>query len=150
MTRDGTLWLDHPSVGGPSPKIRVEMKPESPMFHYRHSLWMNGGEGWPWVGASAVEGLRELTLNDLKPGDYMVRLHFAETDGARPGIRRQNIFLQGKKVLGEFDILVEAKRPLTGIVIQIKDVKIDGSLTLKLEKLVGETLISGIELIRTP
>jgi outer membrane protein assembly factor BamB len=149
-TRDGTLWLDYPSVGGPSPKIRVETSPANPTFHYRHSLWTKSGAGWPWVGASAVEGLRELTLRDLKPGSYTVRLHFAETEGTLPGARRQNIYFQGKKVLNDLDILTEAKRPLTGIVRQFDGVKIEGSLTLKLDAPAGETLISGIELIRNP
>lgn len=149
-TRDGTLWLDYPSVGGPSPKIRVETSSANPTFHYRHSLWMNGGEGWPWVGASAVEGLRELTLRDLKPGSYTIRLHFAEREGSLPGARRQSIFLQGQKVLIDFDILTVAKQPLTGVVREIEGVRIEGSLTLKLEAAAGATLISGIELIRNP
>jgi malectin (di-glucose binding ER protein) len=147
-TRDGTLWLDYPSVGGPSPKIRVETIPEKPAFHYRHSLWMKGGEGWPWVGASAVEGLRELKLRDLKPGSYTVLLHFAETEGELPGARRQNIYLQGKVVLQDFDILEHSKQPLIGIVRRIDGVKIDGSLALKLDASAGKTLISGIELHR--
>ena len=35
---------------------------------------MKEGEGWPWVAASSVEGLKMLTLQDMKPGKYTVQL----------------------------------------------------------------------------
>jgi outer membrane protein assembly factor BamB len=149
-TRDGTLWLDYPSVGGPSPRIRVETSPANPTFHYRHSLWMNEGESWPWIGASAVEGLRELKLHDLKPGRYAVRLHFAETGSAKVGERRQSVWLQGKPVLRNLDILTTTKRPMTGMVHEVETDVIDGTLKLTLEATTGRSLISGIELIRNP
>jgi outer membrane protein assembly factor BamB len=147
-TRDGTLWLDYPSVGGPSPKITVVTKPKQPTFHYRHSNWMKAGAGWPWVAASTVEGLQELTLHDLKPGRYTVRLHFAEIANINPGDRVQTIRLQGRVILNRFDILAEAKHTMTGIVRQIENIMIDGTLTMTLEASVGQSLISGIEVIR--
>lgn len=147
-TRDGTLWLDYPSVGGPSPKIRVETIPENPTFHYRHSNWMKGGTGWPWVAASSVEGLKILILQDLKPGKYTVRLYFAETSELRPGDRLQNIFLNGEMVLNDFDILADAKQPMTGIVRQVDGVMIDDTFTMRLQSTIGKSLISGLELIR--
>ena len=149
-TRDGTLWLDYPSVGGPSPKITVVTNPKSPTFHYRHSVWMQRGAGWPWVAASAVEGLRELTLRDLKPGRYIVRLHFAEAADINSGDRVQTISIQGRPMLRDFDILAEAKHAMTGIVRQANDIMIDGTLTMTLRATAGQTLISGIEIIRVP
>lgn len=148
-TRDGTLWLDHPSVGGPSPKIRIEMVPENPTFHYRHSHWIKGGTVWPWVAASSVEGLNELKLQDLKPGIYTVRLYFAESNPIRPGDRIQNVFVNGQLVLSDFDILAEAKQPMSGIVRQIDGVMIDETFAMRLQSVVGQSLISGFELIRT-
>jgi hypothetical protein len=147
-TRDGTLWLDYPSVGGPSPKIRIKTKPKQPSFHYRHSNWMKAGPEWPWVAASAVEGLQELTLHDLKPGRYTVRLHFAEIANIKSGDRVQTIRLQGRAVLNRFDILAEARHSMTGIVRQSENIMIDGTLTLTLEASAGQSLISGIEIIR--
>ena len=41
MTRAGTLWLDYPSVGGPSPVIDVAETPASVKYRYRHSMWMS-------------------------------------------------------------------------------------------------------------
>ncbi|MBI5822117.1 MAG: PQQ-binding-like beta-propeller repeat protein [Verrucomicrobia bacterium] len=62
MTRDGTLWLDWPSVGGPSPDVRVQVTPADAQPFYRHALWMKGGEGWPWVFASGIQGVRSVRI----------------------------------------------------------------------------------------
>lgn len=151
-TRDGTLWLDYPSVGGPSPQIRIETKPANPHFHYRHSNWIRGGDAWPWTVASAVEGLEELTLHDLKPGRYVVRLHFAEFVEKPKRDRLQTIALQGKPVLTDFSIRTAAQGSMIGVVREISDVVVDGTLklTLRASNPGQQTLISGLEIIRRP
>lgn len=149
-TRDGTLWLDYPSIGGPSPQIKVVTKPANPTFHYRHSNWIKGGEAWPWVTASAVEGLTELTLHDLKPGNYTVKLYFAELDGVAPDARIQTINVQDKAVLTDFDILAKSQETMTGTVEEIQKVVVDNALMINLQA-TGQskkTLISGVEVIR--
>ena len=65
MTRDGTLWLDWPSVGGPSPDVRVQVAPADAQPFYRHALWMKGGEGWPWVFASGIKGVRSVRIETM-------------------------------------------------------------------------------------
>ena len=65
VTRDGTLWLDVPSVGGPSPEVPIQIVPEKPRWYYRHSTSIAGGEGWPWVLASGVEGLQSLRIEPI-------------------------------------------------------------------------------------
>jgi len=147
-TRDGTLWLDYPSVGGPSPQIQVVTKPANPTFHYRHSNWIKGGDSWPWVAASAVEGLEQLTLHDLKPGRYTVRLHFAELEDVETGGRVQDISLQGNAALTDFDVRSTARATMTGIVEESDDVIVDGTLTINFQSTRGKSLISGIEIIR--
>lgn len=62
MTREGTLWLDWPSVGGPSPDVKVEISPQTAEFFYRHAAWMKPGQGWPWVAASGVKGMRSIAI----------------------------------------------------------------------------------------
>lgn len=148
MTRDGTLWLDYPSKGGPSPKIRVETEPADPQYDYHHSLWMHAGEGWPWVAASTVSGLKSFTLHDVKPGRYKVRLYFAETQQTKPTERVQTIAINGKTLLRDFDIAAESKHAMTGIVREFSDVIIDDGFTISLSAKYGMTLISGLELIR--
>jgi glycerophosphoryl diester phosphodiesterase len=147
-TRDGTLWLDYPSVGGPSPSIKAATLPESATYQYRHSVFIEAGRGWPWIVASSVEGLGEFTLNGVKPGQYTVRLYFAETADAAPGERIQSVILQGEPIGPDIDIAKESGGSLRGLVREFKDVRIDDSLSLKLTARNGRTLISGVELIR--
>jgi len=75
-TDDGTLWLDVPNVGGPSPDILIRTEPslEKLESFYQHSLFLNQGEGWPWVAGSGVIGLKSVTVSGMKPGIYTVRI----------------------------------------------------------------------------
>jgi hypothetical protein len=150
MTRDGTLWLDFPSVGGPSPHLHIETVPKEPTVRYHHSVWMNGGEGWPWVASSAFEGLSRLTLFDMKPGRYTVRLSFAEFDDVRVGDRVQAVSVQGRPVLNDFDIYAQTTASMKGTIREIENVRIDDKLTLEFSALKGQTLISGVEIIQEP
>jgi outer membrane protein assembly factor BamB len=148
MTRGGTLWLDYPSVGGPSPTITVTQSPNVPTYQYRHSLWMKGGDGHGWVTASSVEGLKELTLHDLKPGSYTIRLLFAEPNELEVGSRVQHASLQDRVVVSDFDVRAEAGGVMRGVVKEVENVEVDGTLQLKLSAVKGKTLISGIEVVR--
>ncbi len=67
----GTLWLDCPSVGGPSPNVPVRILPDSAERFYRHAIWMEGGQGRPWITASGVKGLTSLRIEPIvrKSGD---------------------------------------------------------------------------------
>lgn len=141
-TRDGTLWLDHPNVGGPSPEIEVETEPAVPETFYRHSIWMEGGEGWPWVAASGMKNLRRLTLRGLKPGSYFVRLTFASPDAEK---RAQRVSLQGRVVSDRLALPAKMHAMTRGFeAVEAPD----GSLTLEIEALEGGALLSGIEVIR--
>ena len=86
MTEAGTLWLDHPNIGGPSPSVRVDVEPsgQALRYQYRHSLWIENGpqEVWPWVAGSAVLGVGSVAVGGLKDGVYELRLFFAELEDA--------------------------------------------------------------------
>jgi hypothetical protein len=150
MTREGTLWLDYPSVGGPSPAIDVVETPANVKYRYRHSMWMSQEDEQPWVTASMAEGLESVTVKDLKPGRYSVSLYFAEPDDLKPGQRVQNVQLQDTEVLKSFDILAESRSAMKGIALQYQDIEVDGTFRLRLKPVKGKTLISGFELIRQP
>ncbi len=147
-TRDGTLWLDYPSVGGPSPEIETQTLPDAPRYYYRHSMWIESAGEWPWVVASGAEGLASFAMNNMKPGRYTVRLFFAELAGKSAGDRLQDISIQGSVVLRDFDIAQSAGGPLRSVVRGFHDVAIDGQFTLELSATRGDTIISGVELIR--
>lgn len=141
-TEDGTLWLDYPSIGGPSPEIRVITEPAEPEFFYRHSIWMkDGGDGWPWVAASGVRGLRSVKIEGFKPGVYEVRLTVAAPKGAE--VKPFDVGFAGK--LTETINLAEPMRPMTKSFtgVEIDD---DGALTLELSE---GSVLSGIEVIPT-
>ena len=147
MTQDGTLWLDYPSVGGPSPDVKIEATP-STHYRYQHSVWMQSDEAWPWVSASMAEGLERFVITDLKPGAYLVRLYFAEPEPLGPKHRVQDIKLQGQIVVQDFDVADEADGVMRGTVKEFSSIDIKNDLTLELSPKKGKTIVSGIELIR--
>ena len=88
-TDDGTLWLDFPSVGGPSPEIRVTTVPEKPELFYRHSVFMDGGDGWPWVAASGAEDVTEVKVEGLKDGTYTVKLTSCDRSALKGSVKME-------------------------------------------------------------
>jgi outer membrane protein assembly factor BamB len=107
---DGTLWVEHPSVGGKSPTAPITM--DGAVEYLRKHSSRLSGEGLPWVAASAVKGLSSLILTldmDAKSeAPYTIRLTFAELEGLKPGERVFDVALQGRDVLKDFDIAREA------------------------------------------
>ena len=140
-TRDGTLWLDYPSVGGPSPEIDFVTEPAKPEFFYQHSLWMKKGTGWPWVAASGAKGLRNAKLSGLQNGRYTVKLVFSSPDSAK---HRFDVFVQGNVALTNYQPSQMAAQTETFSNVVVTD----GGFTLSLMSQAGETLLCGIEVIR--
>jgi len=148
MTEAGTLWLDYPFVGGPSPAVVVTTEPEKPAFYYRHSLWIEGGRGWPWVAASGVRGLRRLTVSGLRDDvAFTVRLTFADPDHAEAGKRVFDVRLQGETIWRGVDPARDAGGRMRSVVKEAGVKKTDGTLTIELVPEKGETILSGIEIV---
>ncbi len=64
---NGTLWLEFPSVGGPSPDVPVRAESEDPKW-FRHDSSLVEGR-YNWITASGVTGLREVRVRMfLQPG----------------------------------------------------------------------------------
>jgi hypothetical protein len=57
---NGTLWLEFPSVGGPSPDVPVRARYDNPQWFHNHSSQVKGS--YNWVGASGVEGVKEVSI----------------------------------------------------------------------------------------
>jgi len=155
LADNGTLWLDYPSVGGPSPDVPLEIAPEKPEWFRHHSSWIQG-DGLKWVAASGVKGLSSVTVSLTKrprrkapegagdptrskgrvfrrrpaPRPYTIRLHFVEPDDARPGERLFTVTLQGREVLADLDVVQEAGGPRRPLVKEFKGVEIRGDLTI--------------------
>ncbi|MCA9175215.1 MAG: PQQ-binding-like beta-propeller repeat protein [Planctomycetales bacterium] len=145
MTRDGTLWLEFPSVGGPSPELKLSIEPTTAQHRYQHSLRISDGAGWPWVAASEVVGAELIRLAGLRDGVYEVRLTFSGVNRQRDEPEtRQTVQVNGRAV--EVDLRSVAA---ASVVATVDDVAVTaGALELKLAATQGLTRISGIEAIR--
>lgn len=66
-TKDGTLWLEFPSVGGPSPDIPIRAKYKNPTWFRRHNSRIEGEHNW--IAASGVTGIKEVSIRMfIQPG----------------------------------------------------------------------------------
>ncbi len=133
---DGMMWLDYPSVGGPSPDISVSITPEQPEWFRRHSSRVSG-DGLRWVAACGAKGLTSLKLtldkNAEEDRSYTVTLYFMEPDEARPGDRVFDVALQGRDVLKNFDIANEAGRPHYVVVMEFRSISVKEHLMVTLK-----------------
>ncbi|KPL06985.1 hypothetical protein AMJ85_09905, partial [candidate division BRC1 bacterium SM23_51] len=152
LSDDGTLWLDYPSVGGPSPDIGVQTVPEKPEWFRRHSSRF-AGDRMGWVTASGAIGLTNLMieLGNSEDRAYRVRLHFAEPEGAGVGQRLFDVALQGKQVLKDFDIARHAGPDGAGVAREFRGIMVQNALRLTLAPSLGspinQPVICGIEVV---
>ena len=151
---DGTLWLDYPSVGGPSPDLKIRVEPEKVRW-FRHHALNFAGEGFNWVAASGVEGVEKVVIPLAKGAKadrlYTVRLTFAEPNEA-PGRVPFSVAIQGKDVLKDFDVAKAAGGPRRGIVKECRGVKIRDELTIELKSPAaaprnGGAILCGVEIV---
>ncbi len=65
---NGTLWLEFPSVGGPSPDVPVRVTYDNPKWFRYHSSRIQ--DEYNWLTASGVTGLKEVAIRMfIQPGD---------------------------------------------------------------------------------
>ncbi|NIA13748.1 MAG: PQQ-binding-like beta-propeller repeat protein [Nitrospiraceae bacterium] len=150
----GTLWLEYPVAGGPSPGVGIAVEPENPEWFRHHSLRMKGG-GLDWVGASGATGLNAISISLAPESDrehpYTVRLYFAEWGGAKPGERVFDVSLQGKPVLSGFDPVDEAGGGMRTIVKEFKGIPVKNVLRVALSAPSGadgnKPVLCGVEAV---
>ena len=148
VTESGTLWLDYPSVGGPSPDLPIKVSPAKVTYRYRHSQRVKGGQGWPWIAASLAEGIESLRMKGLSKGKYLLRLTFLEPDHLLAGERVFDVLVQGKKLLSKYDVVKASGGDMRSIVESFEGISIDDSILIKFRAIEGAPLLSGLELIR--
>jgi outer membrane protein assembly factor BamB len=59
---DGTLWLEHPSKAGKSPKLDVRITGEPEYFQHAASRISAAGAGYNWVASSGLKGAVEISV----------------------------------------------------------------------------------------
>jgi len=93
-------------------------------------------------------GLERLVIKDLRPGRYLARLFFAESEALGRKHRLQDIKIQGRNVLENFDLINEAGGVMRGVIKEFASIEVESDFTLELTAANGKTIISGIELVR--
>ena len=149
MAEDGTLWLEYPATGGPSPGLQVSVEPDEPRWFRRHSSRITGDDH-RWVGASGAEGLRGLTVRlNGEDAPQTVTLYFAEPRDLAVGRRVFDVALQGVPVLRGFDVAREAGGPARVIARSFEGVMAGGELTVSLTPAGGSEppVLCGIEIV---
>ena len=152
--KNGTLWIDYPSVGGSSPvvPIKVEMNKDSKSFRLPSTLV--DGDGLNWVAASGLSGVKSIKIpvvigkGDEKPSarSYTVRLSFVEPEDNKSGQRTFDVSIQGKPVLQDFDLLKEAGGNQRILVKEFRGIQAADDIAITFVSKNGPALISGVEI----
>ena len=151
---NGTMWLDYPHVGGPSPRLNVRTTPTIPTQFRMHTSQV-AASPLAWVGASGLRGLKQLSVSlgadRAGPRRYTVRMVFLEPDALPAGSRLFDVSLQGKLLLRRLDVSAEAGGSRRVLVREFRNVTIDQNLLIDLKPCsdadVAETLLSGVEVL---
>jgi len=152
MSKNGTLWLDYPVVGGPSPNIPIKIGGDK-LEYFRHHASLVHGPGLTWIAASGVIGLNQVTLSLAKENTETrpctVRLYFAEPrTGIKAGDRVFNVTVHNKELLRNFDIFREAGAARRIVMKEFKDIAVSNQLTVAFSAQSGKPLVCGIEIVR--
>ena len=150
---DGTLFCEYPGGAGKSEEADVRIEGKTRILRDHSSLMKSGG-ATPWLSASAMEGVTEVSIElPQEPGDKTctVRLWFAEMEaGIRAGDRVFDISIEEKSVLQSFDPIAEAGQVRYGVVKEFPRLKIDGdSVKIELDPREGSKppLLSAVEIL---
>jgi hypothetical protein len=195
LAENGTLWLECPSVGGPSPDLPVYVQPSAVRVFRQHMSMLKppvpGSLPKPlnWVAASGIEGVESVRVRlFLQPGDpavaaaipaldrhagtgqftgsdtnpqghyrrprpYTVVLHFAELQDIRPGDRIFDVFIQGEKRLGQFDIAREAAGTGIALAREFRHIMVQDDLVISFQQNANSAsfmhppTLSGVEIV---
>lgn len=149
---NNTLWIEFPYLPGYDPGIPVRMD-TADYYKIRKEPVSVISENTPWISASALGGVRsmEITLSNetnLQETTYKINLYFSELENKKPGERIFNVKLQDNTVLENFDIVNEAGKTNKEVIKTFTGIKAGKTMKLDLIPITGNTIISGIELIK--
>jgi len=160
LAENGTLWMEYPvpefgedpKNGFTFPNLGIQTTPEEPEVFAHHSTRFGAGE-ISWVTASGAVGLTSVTvpLGNTQERAYRVRLYFSEPEGAKPGQRKFDVAVQGRRVLDGFDVAKAAGSEGNGIVKEFTGVVAQDALSVTLtpsaRSPIQQPVISGIEIL---
>jgi outer membrane protein assembly factor BamB len=149
-----TLWMEYPSIGGPSQEIPIKCTPEKINWFCQHSSFIQDPE-LSWVGASGAKGITSITIptgfGADKDVNYTVRLIFIEPEDIKPNERLMNISIQGKVFIEALDIIKETKVKNKILIKEFKNIKTSNEIIISLtpnpKATKQETILCGVEII---
>ncbi len=152
LAPNGTLWLDHPDVGGPSPQLTVSVSPLESRPYRRHTSQIEG-DGLKWVAASGLDGVTSVQVSLIPEGEgpreqrlHSVRLYFSEPAHRQIGQRVFDVSLQGKPVIEKLDIVKETGGPDRLLVKEFRNIPLTEALNIALTPRAGQPVLSGVEI----
>ncbi len=96
------------------------------------------GTDAPWIYTSGYAHDKPLRFRMARDGDppaeYTVTLYFAEPQEIQPGERLFCVYLQGKLVLEDFDVVKAAGGPRRAVTRRFEDVRVGAELEIRLER----------------
>ncbi len=142
--KDGGLWLGYPRPALPGDraamgfafKLQMEFLDGGEYIRRNSITEPVAGTENPWVFTSCGRGLKRCILpllgNEDKPVEYTVRLYFAELENEQAEKRIFDIKLQGKKVIGGFDVVKEAGGSHRAVVREFVGIRVKDNLEIEL------------------
>lgn len=109
LGKNGVLWLDYPSNGGPSPILDLQTKPVQPKWFRHHPSRVVSKMDDRWIASSGAEELKQIIirLGNDKPKSYRIRYYYAQQ--TKPGgnvsvrIQQRNDILAADKLELSFE-----------------------------------------------
>jgi outer membrane protein assembly factor BamB len=150
----GTTWLNHPNVGGPSPKMSTQVGTSNPEWFQLHPSHVKG-DGLRWVAASGVRGVTSikvpLVIGKSKEAtanrSFTIRMFFVSEKDATTGANVFNVKVQGQDVLKDFDVAREAGDNEKMVVREFRGIQADRELSVIFAPKNGKASICGLEIV---
>ncbi len=114
---NGTLWMEFPSVGGPSPNIDLSV--DGDIEYFRHHASRIDGEQ-PWVAASGISGAHNIVLHLAPKSDGQAGLEVAIKDDGDDAEEASN----GNVSLGSSDLELVEDSSVQTVGLRFQDVPI--------------------------
>ncbi|NQT12340.1 MAG: PQQ-binding-like beta-propeller repeat protein [Planctomycetes bacterium] len=156
---EGYLWIPYPArtdAGVLGDWLPTYQHNESMCYRLDELHTEITGTDAPWVFTSGYADEKPLRFPMLEsgspPATYTVKLYFAEPEAIQPGQRRFHVYLQGKRVLEDFDPIDAAGERWRAVVEEFEGVEVDGHLEIRMEPatdaVVKKPVLCGFQALR--
>ena len=150
---DGVLWLEYPKVYAAGPDMPVKIESNSHEWFRNHATWIeNGDEKYNWVASYGAKGITSISADLVPEGShgekfYNVTLYFAEPEDLAVGERVFDVYMQGEKVIENFDIVKETGGFRRVLRKEFSGIKVDSALRIDFTNGTMAPVISGVEIV---